>query len=277
MDKNRLNSAKVNPSTLAAWLPLIVEALNGLKLKVKTDSNAVYVSLGIDEQLAVTPTSESTGSYEKQIRDGNEVTVEDSGEYKDLKELIKLVTEVKKTNSSKESPVVDGGDRRLLKAGRNLQSSIDTQALNSNRLSPVPNRPNRNRQPVEQKTRSQRLYASRMQSLRASTPNLGDDLVTSLSTEAGEIQEVNAVLFNSPGVDGEPVLNIAFYDTEANVFVLQGMSEGSTSATFETVKELIDFAFGNSSSPISPILDTQVTDDYDDDFDMNMDEEGVMF
>lgn len=350
MDKNRLNSAKVDPKSLAAWLPVIIEALKGLKLKVKADAKAAYVSLGMDVQLAIKPTSESTGQYEKQVREGGKVTVEESGEYSNLKELIQLITQVKKTNSSKETPVVSNNGRRVLKAGRNLQESIGSQSLNSEWLQTnadydnnlvctmlyegdcfegtkikdirasiektldlnryqlnnvsaknngitvtasaldasdreaLPSELNRcikkilrtisgtngghltSKEVVDgnvveeqkincsrsvrntgQKTRAQRLFASRMQSLRASTPSSGDDgLATALSTAAGEIQEVHAVLFNSPGIGGEPVLNIAFHDSEDDVFVLQGMSEGSVSATFDSVEDLIDFAFGGS-------------------------------
>ena len=104
-----LSMMKTNAAaSVATWLPLIVEALKGQDLKIKTENDKLYVQLKSNSQLAITPTSESAGTYEEQTKDTDGVgKVTSDGKYDSLKALLEIVTKALSgslSSSKKQKP-----------------------------------------------------------------------------------------------------------------------------------------------------------------------------
>lgn len=238
---SKLNSA-ADIKSLAAWLPMVVKALKGTKLQVKSDNKAVYVAAGTGSQYAITPTSETAGKYELQAKENGKVVVKSSGEYKNLDELVKVVTQ--KTNASVQA-------KKMLCAGRNLQNAItdgkedasptDVSNLSASRSDlEITNRSRRDRKdalPPKRRPLNASRQNSKPMSLRASE-GMTPDLMRVIQSACKECQPVQAILYNSVcPLTGNVCLSIGFYDDEERVWVLAQLNEANVE-TYKTIDEV---------------------------------------
>lgn len=245
-------NASVTPADVALWLPLIVEAIKGTQLKVKTEDDAVYVALGSDSQLAIYPESEQRGKFERQVKDKDVVRVSEEGTYDTLKKLLEIVTKAS-TNSSRSAVKTTNavGNRRVLKAGRSSQEAIRRG---------------------KQKSRSV-LTASRKKVMNLNsgcgcgcgncsgscTEDCGSsametELLDALSVAADSTQAVKGVLFNKPdALTGEPALYLAYTDTEEDLVVVTRVDVSTDGGVFNTPAEMVETCFG--TGPVGEFTD----------------------
>lgn len=223
------SSAASAAEGVATWLPLIMEAIKGLNLKVKVEGDKLYVALGNDSQLAITPTSESAGSYEEQVKEDDVVKVKSEGSYQDLKTLLDTLTKASSGSLSSNKKSTKGG-KIILSAGKNYQAALTAKKLNSSvsdgwedvNTTAAKSFPRGRKAPK----RSGTLNSSRKpQSLRAGcsyeVPDLSNELLEIVARMTPNFQAVSAVLFNKPDqINGQQGLYIAYWDAVEGLVVV---------------------------------------------------------
>lgn len=251
--KSKLNSA-VDSKTIAAWLPAVIQAMKGESFPVKSDSKSVYVSTGNDSQYAITPKSETTGTYEFQTKEGGKVVVKNSGEYKNIEELVKQVTTKTKENSSKNTQ-----SKTVLVAGKNLRRALGSLSLDSNRdMKDDPSLMNYSLQDLERSNRRSSKSTVPMNSSKLNKVNLRasfseeKSLKEKIGEVAGDTQPVSAVLFNLKcPVSGRACLAIAFFDSLENCYVRAILdTDGEGVKTYATLDEFLA-----DLSPVEAVYD----------------------
>lgn len=247
----KTNSA-VEVADVALWLPLIVEAIKGLKLQVKTEGKVVYISLGTTSQLAIYPESESKGKFEKQEKENNVVKVVEEGNYDSLKNLVELVTKATSTNSSKQSSNASKnsnstGARRILRAGKNHQKSIRATKLNSSRKNI----------PMYSKAASIKTNANKkqrkLQRLQSSATSVNNPAEV-IGAYTDDLQPVQGVLFNVDCPEtNEPTLYIAYYDEITDVWVVQRITIPGDCQVFNDKESMIQTMFPPAGTIQAPL------------------------
>lgn len=240
---------------VATWLPLIMEAIKGLDLKVKVEGDKLYIALGNDSQLAITPTSESAGSYEEQVKEDDVVKVKSEGSYQDLKTLLDTLSKASSGSLSSNRKTAKGG-KTVLSAGKNYQKALASRKLNSSTstgwegIFSSTTKPNSRNQRIAKRRGT--LNSNRApQSLKAgystAVPDLSDELFDVVSNMTPNFQKVSGVIFNKPDpINNGPGLYIAYWDGIEGLVVVSRIDTVADGGVFNDLTTFASSVFGVS-------------------------------
>lgn len=215
---------------------LILNTLEKMDIpsKVSKDGQKLYASLGANSQIIIQPTSDTAGTLLHQVKDNTGVHDIAKAKYADLDEFRKLTLSASiKTKS---------GDFQELNASRAV--SLNSAGPQDEEPMPEPMPGLEGEEPI---------------------PNtdtvldevVDDELASALSATLGEVQPVNAVLFNAPNREtGETACYIAFKDDEYGQYVVSMLQ--ADSLTFASANDIADTLLGNNNNE-----DTQLSGPFD--------------
>lgn len=222
-------------AVVTAFMPVLQEAIKNLKLELKLEDDRIYVSINPDEQVSISPSAATVGTFEHLKKTGSTATVQEAGRYANVQELVKIITDLTKgiaANSCRNG-------KRVLTAGKKHIAAINASnaARKSKRVIDLDANKKSKRGPYR---KNRALNSSRgPQAFNKTRKRLNASVVGAVESVTADMQLIqDACLFYSYGNETLPAgMYVAYYDQDDVKYVAVLVTE-ENSYSFATGEEL---------------------------------------